>query len=102
MNPSLKVLLCVSACTAGLSASEAARAADTNSANDARSGVELGELVVTAQKREQSLQEVPASIAAIGGGVLDQRGIGGGNEPAISGSRVYSPAPSIACTISIP
>lgn len=37
--------------------------------------VEAGEIIVTAQKREQSLQDVPLSISAITGDVLQQRGI---------------------------
>jgi iron complex outermembrane receptor protein len=35
----------------------------------------VSELVVTAQKREQSLQDVPAAISAFGAGAIEQRGL---------------------------
>ena len=36
---------------------------------------DTGEIVVTAQRRAQNLQDVPASVAAVGGLALEQRGI---------------------------
>lgn len=36
---------------------------------------ETSEIVVTAQRRSQNLQDVPASVAAVGGVALEQRGI---------------------------
>ena len=36
---------------------------------------ELDEIVVTAQKREQNLQDVPISVQAVGGDILDDRNI---------------------------
>lgn len=39
--------------------------------------VELAEIVVTAQKREESLQKVPISIGVISGKTLDQQAVGG-------------------------
>lgn len=36
---------------------------------------QIGEVVVTAQKREQRLQDVPAAVSAIGGEALQSRGI---------------------------
>ena len=38
-------------------------------------GTQLGEIVVTAQRRQQSLQEVPLSVSVIGGADLKTRGI---------------------------
>ncbi len=80
MSPSLKVLLSASACAASLFAGVQARAAQTSSTTAAQPGTEVGELVVTAQKREQSVQDIPAAIAAISGAALDQRGISGVND----------------------
>jgi iron complex outermembrane receptor protein len=69
MRHTLRVLLCASALTApALIASSAfAQAADA--------GTEIGELIVTALKRESNLQDVPAAISAVGGAELEQRGI---------------------------
>jgi outer membrane receptor protein involved in Fe transport len=44
-------------------------------AQDQAESGQLGELVVTAQKREESLQDVPLSITALGGEQLDQLNI---------------------------
>ena len=44
-------------------------------AQDDASGTKLDEIVVTAQKREQNLQDVPVSISAISGEALAQRGL---------------------------
>jgi iron complex outermembrane receptor protein len=38
---------------------------------------QLEEIVVTAQRREQSLQDVPLAVSALGAEALEQRGIGG-------------------------
>jgi len=57
----------------------AADAADAASADSETAAAEApadsGEIVVTAQKRSESVQKVAASITAIGGEVLTQRGI---------------------------
>lgn len=55
-----------------LTAIDAAHAQDAASAT---AGVQLEDIVVTAQKREQSLQRVPIAIAAISGDSLINRGI---------------------------
>ncbi|MFZ5665506.1 MAG: hypothetical protein ACOY7L_09820 [Pseudomonadota bacterium] len=39
------------------------------------SAAEAGEIIVTAQRREQSLLEVPVAVTALGGDQLAQRGI---------------------------
>lgn len=44
-------------------------------ASDGTEGVKLDEIVVTAQKRQENVQEVPISIAVLSGAVLDNRGI---------------------------
>jgi iron complex outermembrane recepter protein len=51
------------------------RRVDPHSAADTRRTSVSEEIVVTAQKREQSLQDVPLSLSVIGGGMLSQRGI---------------------------
>ena len=43
-------------------------------AQTASEGVDLSELVVTAQKREQKLQDVPAAISVLSGDALAARG----------------------------
>src|SRR5689334_15215137 len=50
-------------------------AAGTTAAASDDSGTTIGELVVTAQKREQSLQEVPVAISAYTGAKRDLVGI---------------------------
>ena len=44
-------------------------------AQDAKSGVALEEIVVTAQKREENLQSVPMSITALSSKALETRGV---------------------------
>src|SRR4051812_47033544 len=69
MQRTLRILLCASAlATPALIAAQA-------HAQAASGSTELGELVVTALKRESNLQDVPASISAVGGAELQQRGI---------------------------
>lgn len=57
------------------SALEAQTAAPASGDSDAK-----GEIVVTAQKREERLQKVPISISVIGGRALDERPNGGALE----------------------
>jgi iron complex outermembrane receptor protein len=52
----------------------AARAAEPPRADAVNSGV-LAEIIVTAQKREQNLQEVPLSVAAFSGETLAETGV---------------------------
>ena len=69
MKLQIRSLLCATAAIAPLAMSAPAfAAADT-------SGTEVTELVVTAQKRSENLQDVPASISAVSGLVLQERGI---------------------------
>ena len=80
MRPSLKAVLCASAAVAGVSLSTTAvRAADAAAATTP-GATEVGEVLVTAQKRSESVQTVPAAIAAISGANLDQRGIANVND----------------------
>ena len=54
----------------------AAAAQETPPADDGTSGGGgIAEIVVTAQKRAQNLQDVPAAVSAIGGDALEARGI---------------------------
>ena len=73
MGHSTRARLCASAAAMSLLAvASAAQAAPQPASND--TGV-VQEVVVTAQKRSQSVQAVPAAISAISGVNLDQRGI---------------------------
>ena len=55
----------------GMTTYSATYAQQPTSTNDSQ----FGDIVVTAQKREQSLQKVPLSVSAIGGQALQDRGI---------------------------
>jgi iron complex outermembrane receptor protein len=75
MDKSLRVLLSVSASAAAvLLAAGPSVAAEAAAASGS---TEIGELIVTAQKRSESVQTVPAAISAISGANLDQLGIAG-------------------------
>ena len=69
MHRTLRILLSATALTApGLIATQAQAQASAEA-------TEVGELVVTALKRESNLQDVPAAISAVGGAELQERGI---------------------------
>lgn len=69
MHRTLRILLSATALAApGLLATRA----QAQAASDA---VDVGELVVTAMKRESILQDVPAAVSAVGGQELEDRGI---------------------------
>lgn len=69
MQTTLRALLCASVLTAP------ALLASPSQAQVAGESTEVGELVVTALKRESNLQDVPAAISAVGGAELQERGI---------------------------
>ncbi|WP_281302304.1 MULTISPECIES: TonB-dependent receptor [unclassified Iodidimonas] len=69
---------------AALAISGLAATASAQSRNDSGAFV-LEEIVVTAQKREQSLQDVPSSVAAIGGEKLDILNAAGSDIRFLSG-----------------
>ncbi len=69
MRRTLRILLSATALTAPVVLATQARAQATAEAS------EVGELVVTALKRESNLQDVPAAISAVGGAELEARGI---------------------------
>jgi outer membrane receptor protein involved in Fe transport len=52
-----------------------ALASDVGRAADAASGPELSEVVITAQKREQNLQDVPIAVIALSGQQLQDAGV---------------------------
>jgi iron complex outermembrane receptor protein len=68
--PSKKVLLSITVATGALLASSAAYAAETGA-----EATSLSEIVVTAQKRSQTIQDIPAAVSALSGKALEQRGI---------------------------
>lgn len=51
-------------------------AQDVSTEDRAYSGAQIGEIVVTAQKRSENVQSVPIAITAIGGDALAERGVG--------------------------
>lgn len=59
------------ALVAGLTAAFGANGQTTESSANATNASDLGEIVVTAQKREEKLQDVPISIAVLQGAALD-------------------------------
>lgn len=63
---------CTALVVAGQSAPVLAQAATEEQAGDTRL---LGDIVVTAQRREQNIQDVPVSISAFSGDSLDQLGV---------------------------
>ena len=67
MNSIRMMLLCSVAATAGWGTAAMAQ--------DAESGASLGDIVVTAQRREQALQDVPLAVTAIGTAQLETRGV---------------------------
>jgi iron complex outermembrane receptor protein len=77
MRHSFGGLLCVSTATAGLLAGAPAVAADAAAATQATT---IGEVVITAQKRSESVQAIPAAVTALTGANLDRRGIAGVND----------------------
>jgi len=54
-----------------------AYAQDAGSANDSSGGYNANEIVVTALKRSESIQDVPAAITALSGETLTERGLNG-------------------------
>ncbi len=82
LNRRLRVVAVCALCLAG----PAVRAADVGGANDA-----LEEVVVTAQKRSETILSVPISITALGAAALEQRGIRDLND-------IASATPSLSIT----
>lgn len=70
-----KLALVATACGAALTGGIASAQTATESAATADSAFGLEEVVVTARKREEKLQDVPISITAISGKELDERGL---------------------------
>ena len=68
MRKYVRVLLCGSAAISGLAAAGGAWA-------QSEGPTQVDELIVTAQKRSESVQQVPAAITALGSQALQQRGV---------------------------
>lgn len=74
MTPSLRMLLLAS--VAGLSANAGlAHAQSVNKSADTDSAAATDEIIVTAQKRSESVQDVPLAVSAVGGAALDRLGV---------------------------
>lgn len=70
-------ILLASSCIAAFGASVPGLAQDTDTGAQAEAPAEQGNLIiVTATRREQSLQEVPVAVTALTGEVLDNAGVG--------------------------
>lgn len=69
MRRSFRVLLCASAAVSAVAAASAAWAQAEDDFTD------LGEVVVTAQKRAENVQDVPAALTAVSASTLQERGI---------------------------
>ena len=72
---------------ASLASAQAARAAegpdhDPSSASGGSRATQVQEVIVTANRREENIQKVPASITAISGGKLESQGVRNSNEIA--------------------
>ena len=72
-----KVLLGIALSTSWAAIAQAQTVEPQSDAENARqaSGDELGEIVVTARKREESLRDVPLSISALSGAALSEKQI---------------------------
>lgn len=68
------VLALCSATTAGAQTQDISNAAPADSQVDSNA---VGEIIVTAQKRSESVQKIPLAVSAIGGDSLQQRGATG-------------------------
>ena len=75
------ILLCSAAIGFSISQSAVAQTDDQTSVDDGNAA--SGEIVVTAQRREQSLLDVPIAITAVGGGNLERAGIANATELAV-------------------
>ena len=75
MDRSLAALALASVCASALLAGAPAWAATEDASTAADNATQVGELIVTAQKRSESIQTVPAAISALSGATLNQRGI---------------------------
>jgi iron complex outermembrane receptor protein len=73
MQPTLRALLLATAALSLPFLAAPARAADAPAAS--QSGAIVGEVIVTAQKRSESVQRVPLSITALDSTLLQQRGV---------------------------
>src|SRR5690606_24075511 len=56
--------------------------AEDRGARDTADEAEIGEIVVTALRRSERLQDVPASISALGDDQLEQQKVNGANDLA--------------------
>lgn len=74
MKPTFKALLCASAFGCGAGFAAPAIAANSAAASDS-APTAVTEVVVTAQKREESVQHIAAAVTAISGVTLTQQGI---------------------------
>ena len=84
-------LVCGSCLTYGLALQPALAQTSPAGAGAAKSGGQLEEIVVTAQRREESLQEAPLAVSAITVDTLEQRG-------TVDVSRLTSFVPNLTTT----
>ncbi len=89
--PSARTILCAGAALAALTAIPAF-AQDTTTDTQASEGYD-GEIVVTARRREESLQDVPIAVTAFSGTQLEQNG-------AIDITDVAATAPNVTLEVS--
>lgn len=77
--------------TALLSGAAAAAIATAASASDEQAGTDVGEVVVTARRVEENIQEVPVAVTALGESAIKERGI-------VTTTDVMFAAPSVQMT----
>jgi iron complex outermembrane receptor protein len=86
----------------GLGYVHAAAADAVGAANPVPAGERLGEVIVTAQRREENLQKVPIAITAVGGAALEAMGVSSTTNLSVAAPAVtfnQSPAGGASVTI---
>jgi iron complex outermembrane receptor protein len=74
------------------------QAAKSKGAAPPQAGTEIEEITVTAQKREENIQEVPISVTAITGAALEEKGVSSFTDLVESVPNLYVTSPGAAAS----